>query len=81
MKLLLDTHIFLWSLLEPSHLAKRVAAELENRSNGLWLSPIVIWEALVLAEKGHVIHWTLANSGFSPAGTKVAPTERKHTIC
>ena len=55
MKLLLDTHIFLWSLLEPTRLTQRVACELENPANELWLSPITIWEMLVLAEKRRVI--------------------------
>ena len=53
-KLLLDTHIFLWSLLEPTRLSERVAAELQNPLNELWLSPIVIWEVLILAERGRV---------------------------
>ncbi len=55
MKLLLDTHIFLWSLLEPTLLGKRVASELEDLSNEIWLSPISIWEVLVLCEKGRVV--------------------------
>ena len=42
MKLLLDTHIWLWSLLEPVHLGENVAAELENPSNELWLSPVSV---------------------------------------
>src|SRR2546425_733391 len=54
LKLLPDTHIFLWSLLEPTRLSKRVAAELENPLNELWLSPIVIWEVLILAERRRV---------------------------
>ena len=54
LKLLPDTHIFLWSLLEPTRLSKRVAAELENPLNELWLSPIVIWEVLVLAERRRI---------------------------
>lgn len=54
MKLLLDTPIFLWSLLEPTYLTKGVAAELENPSNELWVSPIVLWEVLILAEKERV---------------------------
>ena len=53
-KLLLDTHIFLWGFLEPSRLAERVATELENPLNELWLSPIVIWEVLMLAERGRL---------------------------
>lgn len=55
MKLLLDTHIFLWSLLDPDRLARRVATELENPSNELWISPISLWEVLILAERGRVI--------------------------
>src|SRR2546427_5518742 len=53
-KLLLDTHIFLWSLLEPTRLSERVSRELESHLNDLWLSPIVIWEVLMLAERGRV---------------------------
>jgi len=51
MKLLLDTHIWLWSLAEPHRLSKRVAKELDNRHNELWLSPISMWEALLLFRK------------------------------
>lgn len=55
MRLLLDTHILLWSLLDPGQLSKRVADELENPSNELWLSPISTWEILLLAEKGRIV--------------------------
>jgi PIN domain nuclease of toxin-antitoxin system len=51
MKLLLDTHIWLWSLAEPQRLSQRVAKELGDRKNELWLSPISIWEALLLFRK------------------------------
>ncbi len=53
-KLLLDTHIWLWSLLAPDHLAPRVVKALENDANELWLSPISIWELVVLVGKGRV---------------------------
>ena len=55
MKLLLDTHILLWSLFDPSHLTRDVAAELQSPSNELWLSPISTWEVIVLVEKGRVV--------------------------
>ncbi len=55
MKLLLDTHIWLWSLLKPERLADRVAQELEAPDNELWLSPISIWETLMLAEKDRLV--------------------------
>ncbi len=54
MTLLLDTHIFLWSLLEPDRLSERVATELENPVNELWLSPLSTWEVMMLAEKGRI---------------------------
>ena len=54
-KLLLDTHIWLWSLIAPARLTERVALALTDRSNELWLSPISTWELLVLVEKGRVV--------------------------
>ena len=53
-KLLLDTRVWLWSLLAPENLSRRVAAALENAENELRLSPISVWELVVLAEKGRV---------------------------
>ena len=54
MKLLLDTHIFLWSLLEPEKLGKNTTEILENPGNEIWLSPITLWETIVLAGKGRI---------------------------
>lgn len=54
MKLLLDTHVWLWSLGEPHRLSRRVAKELDNRQNELWLSPISIWEAFLLFKKKRI---------------------------
>jgi len=53
-KLLLDTHIWLWSMLDRTQLANNVAAALKSDKNELWLSPITLWEVLVLAEKGRI---------------------------
>ena len=52
MKLLLDTHIWVWSVLDRARLSRRVIAELENSANELWLSPISLWEVLTLCQKG-----------------------------
>lgn len=54
MKLLLDTHILLWSLSDPERLPTRIKGALEEKSNDLWLSPITIWEILLLSEKGRI---------------------------
>jgi len=53
-KLLLDTHIWLWALLDPDRLTARVRAALQSGENELWLSPISVWEATLLAERGRV---------------------------
>ena len=54
MRLLLDTHIWLWSLQDSSRLGSRIQLELRNPENELWLSPVSTWEALTLNEKGRV---------------------------
>jgi PIN domain nuclease of toxin-antitoxin system len=53
-KLLLDTHILLWSLLDPERLSDKVTAELENPASEIWISPITTWEVIILSEKGRV---------------------------
>lgn len=53
-KYLLDTHIFLWSLLDPDRLSAEVTIILEDIDNELWLSPITSWEIIILAEKGRI---------------------------
>ncbi len=54
MKLLLDTHIWIWTKGNPARLVKRVNAELSDPANELWLSPISVWEALTLMQKGRI---------------------------
>jgi PIN domain nuclease of toxin-antitoxin system len=52
MKLLLDTHIWLWIAFEPSRISPRVREILANPDNELWLSPISVWELMLLCRKG-----------------------------
>jgi PIN domain nuclease of toxin-antitoxin system len=52
MKYLLDTHIWLWSALQPDRLSRRVAATVADPENELWLSPISVWELTLLCRKG-----------------------------
>jgi PIN domain nuclease of toxin-antitoxin system len=54
LRLLLDTHIILWSAAEPERLSQHIIAELKDDSNELWFSPISVWEILLLAEKGRI---------------------------
>jgi PIN domain nuclease of toxin-antitoxin system len=54
-RLLLDTHIWLWSLLEPARLAPPVATALADPDAERWLSPLSVWEALLLIERRRLI--------------------------
>ena len=54
MRLLLDTHIWIWSLTDPRQLTPKVALALEDRDNELWLSSISVWEFLVLVRKNRL---------------------------
>lgn len=75
MKLLLDTHIWLWVLQDPKRLGKRAAHEVKSEANELWLSPISTWEALTLNFKGRIqlrgdlTEWLMR----ATAGTREAP--------
>jgi PIN domain nuclease of toxin-antitoxin system len=54
-RLLLDTHIWLWSHLDPDRLSPSVGRALIAPDAELWLSPVSVWEFLLLAEKGRVL--------------------------
>jgi PIN domain nuclease of toxin-antitoxin system len=51
LKLLLDTHIWIWLLHSPERLGPRTHKELANKANELWVSPVSTWEALLLHRK------------------------------
>jgi PIN domain nuclease of toxin-antitoxin system len=53
-RLLLDTHIWLWALLEPERLDAPTVRRLDRSDSELWLSPISVWEAHLLAERGRL---------------------------
>lgn len=64
MKLLLDTHIWIWMALDPSRLSQKVEKAVSDTGNELFLSPISVWELVMLTQKGRVsleqdvISWT-----------------------
>ena len=55
MKLLLDTHTWIWSVGDRARLRSRVLRALESSANELWLSPISAWELTILVEKSRVV--------------------------
>jgi PIN domain nuclease of toxin-antitoxin system len=53
-RILLDTHIWLWYLLGDKRLNKKQKVGLDNPDNELFLSPVSIWEAHLLIERGRL---------------------------
>jgi PIN domain nuclease of toxin-antitoxin system len=54
MNLLLDTHIWLWAFREPHKLSSDVHRALGDPTNIRFLSPVSIWEVLILLEKRRI---------------------------
>jgi PIN domain nuclease of toxin-antitoxin system len=55
MKLLLDTHIWIWSDVEAHKLSSAVARELGSPENERYLSAVSVWEAIRLLEKKRIL--------------------------
>jgi PIN domain nuclease of toxin-antitoxin system len=75
MRLLLDTHIWLWSLIDPNRMSPRIAKELADAENEIWLSPISTWEALMLAHQGFIDLGGDPESWLREAWIKTSPKE------
>lgn len=61
MKLLLDTHIWIWAIQNPAKLGRHVRRHLDKTNNELYLSPVSIWEAHHMEQRGRL----RSKQGFS----------------
>lgn len=52
MKIILDTHIFLWALAEPGKLSTKRLTELKSLSNSVFVSAVTISELMIKASIG-----------------------------
>jgi PIN domain nuclease of toxin-antitoxin system len=52
--LLLDTHIWLWAAQEQHKLTSEVHRAITNPENSRYLSPISVWEVILLLEKKRI---------------------------
>ena len=55
MNIIIDTHIFLWALSNPSRLNKHHLKELETPANTIWLSSVSVTEIMIKASIGKLI--------------------------
>jgi len=80
LKLLLDTHIWLWSLMDSSRLGRRTLQELRNPENQLWLSPLSIQNEPLIARKDRVTLLGDLDSWFSDATVNTHEAPLSHEI-
>ncbi|MDA0349956.1 MAG: type II toxin-antitoxin system VapC family toxin [Verrucomicrobia bacterium] len=55
MKLILDTHIFLWGLSDPQRIAKEKRAEIESLANIVYVSSVCVVEMMIKASLGKLV--------------------------
>lgn len=73
MSYLLDTHVWLWQLADPQRVSRRARRVLDRPEVDLYLSPLSVWETMVLARKGRIQldrspeEWIREALGRSPA--------------
>lgn len=66
MKLLLDTHTFIWWDSDPSKLSQQVLALLQDRTNILLLSVTSIWEMQIKIQEQLSVAASGSRLGFKP---------------
>ena len=52
MKYLLDTHTFIWSIMDSSKLSEKVRTIIENPNNEIFVSGITFWEIAIKTQIG-----------------------------
>ena len=52
MKLLLDTHVFLWTIAAPDRLPPQVRNAVENDENEVFVSAASVWECVIKSRAG-----------------------------
>lgn len=67
MRLLLDTTVWLLSLLSPERLEQKVRAALEGDDAELWLSPISVWQLLAMIGDGRIVVDSAADAWVADA--------------
>ena len=54
MNIILATHVFLWLVAQPDRLSDRAVELIQDRSNGVFLSSVSVWEIVVKHSKGQL---------------------------
>jgi PIN domain nuclease of toxin-antitoxin system len=83
MKLLLDTHAFIWWDSDPAQLSPPVLAALRDPANEVWLSVTSVWEMVVKAQLGKLalrVPLAAIVAEQQANGLQVLPVTLAHTL-
>ena len=83
-KLLLDTHAFLWAVMQPGQLSKKSRKLLENPDNGLLISAASAWEIATRFRLGKLPSAAVVVSDFERVvqrlGAVMLPVSHAHAL-
>jgi PIN domain nuclease of toxin-antitoxin system len=82
-RLLLDTHVLLWSVASSRKLTKPARALLEDPENELFYSPASLWEIAIksgLRRKGFSIDVEALHAAFPESGLAELPIRAVHAL-
>ena len=84
MRLLLDTHVWIWWLTDPDRLSRPADSALSDPDNQLYLSPVSTWELMVKSAAGRVTVAgsveALVDEAITASGVHPLPIEHSHAL-
>lgn len=84
MRLLLDTHVWIWWLTDPDRLSRPAYMALRDADSELFLSPASTWELMVKSTAGRVTVSesveALVEEAIAASGVQPLPVEHRHAL-
>lgn len=84
MRLLLDTHVWIWWLTDPDRLSRAADAALRDADSDLHLSSASSWELVVKSAAGRVTAMgsvgALVEEAITASGVQPLPIEHRHAL-
>lgn len=78
MKLLLDTHVFLWWLADQSKISSDARNLIEDRGNQVFVSMVVLWEISIKRSIGKLVAPFELQNAVQECDFDILPIEIKH---
>ncbi len=84
MRLLLDTHVWIWWLTDPDRLSHPAGRALRDPDSQLFLSPASTWELMVKSTAGRITVSesveALVEEAIAASGVQPLPIEHRHAL-